>query len=74
MSGMHIKNPITVKYHEIVVSGDKYKSTLFEFDSSGDPSKSQKFWVPKSISVLDENSKEITMPKWLYDKNFLADA
>ena len=28
-------------------------------------------WMGKSIVHVDEDDKEVTMPKWLYDKHFI---
>lgn len=51
---------------------DTIKAILFLFivPHGNGRTKEMEVWLPKSQIQVDEKTKEVTMPKWLYRKNF----
>lgn len=53
----------TASYEEIVNESDAAWQIKFDDERT--------LWLPKSQCEVNENDKEVYMPNWLYDKNFI---
>lgn len=47
------------------IENESAKAYLIKFDED------RIIWMAKSVVWVDEDDKEVTMPKWLYDKHFI---
>jgi hypothetical protein len=47
-----------ISYDNILIDDPKHKAILFEIGG-------EKFWLPRSLIEVDEDSCCVTMPEWL---------